>query len=1325
MRARRECWLATGLIVAFSLLWLADPLFTGRALLPLDNLLQFPPWRVDNQPYWPYNGLLSDAVLQNLAWKTLIRDALLSGELPLWNPLVLAGVPLLAAGQAGALYPPGILFVLMDLYASYGWYTLLHLLLIGLGTYLFARRLGLAPPASLVSALAFEFSLRVTVVYLWPMVVGAISWLPLTLWATDLLAQQLLAGRRNWGPAAAAVAAFTGLQLLAGHLEYAGYSVAAVLAYALYRTAFTDSAHWRRRLLTLGVFAGAMGLGVLLASAQLAPFFEYARGSSRAATTPLAEVLSYALPKRQPITFFMPDFFGNPSHHYVLDWSSLNWTNLAGDFDGSGFGPAPFWGVQNYVEGSGYVGVATLALAFLAVLRSRRSIWFFLTLGLISAAMAFGAPIVYEIFYRLIPLADQLRTPFRWLLPLSFCLAMLAGHGLQTLLDLAKGEGSSSMRRLSMLVGSVWALAGLVCVGGFASALLFRQAALRSIRELASQFPRALEAYPDLGILLDYQLRNLLLLGLFALTTGALIVWILRRPSRWAVWMVPLLIFLDLAAYGYSFNSRISPEVLGEVEPPYAQSDSSGRVAAFGPVDVLPPNTAVLFGIEDVRGYESLIPKQYVEYWRAIEHPGSLIYNRLDRLYDERSLDSRLLDLLSVRTVVSGQPVSHRSLREVSSERGVWTYGRVGAPAGAFFVDSAVAARNQEDAIERTIEPDLDPFRTAVLEGAAPARASPGPTPTADADVNMQRPAPSRVTLTVDAPVDGYVVLLDSYAPGWEATVNGQPATIYRAYGNFRAVEVSAGQSEIAYRYSPLSLRVGLLLSALAGLSIVVLLAAGPTIALFHRRADESAFQNVAWNSLVPTATSFLNKAIDFGFALIMLRILGPEGIGKYSLAIVIVGLFEILSNFGLNTWLIRELSRARGEKGSLLAMGVALRLTLIALFAPALVVIALVWRGTLGMADDTLLALLILGLGLLPGTVANGYASHFYATERLQVPALISVVINVLKVVGGIAALVTGQGIVGLAVVSFAMNLLNALIVGGMAISDAGWERPSVKLTQARTILFASLPLMLNHLLATVFFKIDVLIIDMLQGSRELGLYSAAYKFVDGLLIIPSTLTFALFPMLSRLANASPEAAMRTVRQGIRVLLLLAFPIATGMTLLADQLVLLVAGPEYLPRSAQVLQVLIWFLPFSYVNGLVQYLLIALEKQRFITICFLGAVLFNIVGNLILIPIYGIVGAGIITVLSELVVLIPFARLAGAEFRILATMASFSWRPIVSTAVMSIAVLLARDQGLVLAVLTGMIVYPLALTAIGGLEPAERRAIGRKSAEFRGKLRR
>ena len=1245
--------------------------------------------------------------------------------MPLWNPFVLAGVPLLAAGQAGALYPPGILFVLMDLYASYGWYTLLHLLLIGLGTYLFARRLGLAPAASLVSAVAFEFSLQVTVVYLWPMVVGAIGWLPLAMWATDLLVERLLAGKRGWGPAAAAVAAFTGLQLLAGHLEYAGYSVATVIVYGLYRTVFAESSHWRRRLLALVAFAGAIGLGVLLASAQLVPFFEYAGSSSRAATTPLAEVLSYALPKRHLITFLVPDFYGNPSHHYVLGWQSLRWTNLAGDFDGSGFGPAPFWGVKNYVEGAGYVGVATLALAMLAVLRSRRSTWFFLGLGLISAAMAFGAPIVYEVFYRVVPLADQLRTPFRWLLPLSFCLALLAGHGLQALLDIARKDASDSMRRLSMMVGSVWALAGLGCIAGFAAALLFRDAALRSVGELSARFPRMIEAYPDLATLLDYQLRNLFLLGLFALATGAVILWILRRPSRWAAWLVPLLIFLDLAAYGYSFNSRISPEVLGDAQPIHTQLDRPGRVAAFGPVDVLPPNTAVLFGVEDVRGYESLIPRQYVEYWRAIEHPGALIYNRLDRLYDGNSLDSRLLDLLSVQTVVSGQPISHPSLREVGSERGIWTYERIGGPARAFFVDSAVAARDQEDAIELTTGEGLDPNRTVVLEGADPARASPRPTPTADVAVNMQRASPSRVTLTVDAPANGYVVLLDSYAPGWEATVNGRQAALYRAYGNFRAVEVPAGQSEIAFRYSPLSLRVGLLLSGLAGLSIVALLAAGAIIALFHRRADESAFRNVAWNSLVPTATSFLNKAIDFGFALIMLRILGPEGIGKYSFAIVIVGLFEILSNFGLNTWLIRELSRARDERGSLLAMGVALRLLLIALLAPALVVIALVWRDTLGMADDTFLALLILGLGLLPGTIANGFSSHFYAAERLQVPALISVVINVLKVVGGVAALVTGQGIVGLAVVSFAMNFLNALIVGGMAISDVGWQRPSVKLKQARTILFDSLPLMLNHLLATVFFKIDVLIIDTLQGSRELGLYSAAYKFVDGLLIIPSTLTFALFPILSRLANASPSDAMRAVRQGIRALLILAFPIATGIALLAEELVLLVAGPEYLPRSAQALQVLVWFLPFSYVNGLVQYLLIALEKQRFITICFLGAALFNIIGNLILIPIYGIIGAGIITVLSELVILIPFARLAGVEFRILATMASFSWRPIVSTAVMGLAVLLVRNDGLIVAVLAGMIVYPLALTAIGGLEPAERRVIGRKGAEFLGKLRR
>src|SRR5207249_3399208 len=93
----------------------------------------------------------------------------------------------------------------------------------------------------------------------------------------------------------------------------------------------------------------------------------------------------------------------------------------------------------------------------------------------------------------------------------------------------------------------------------------------------------------------------------------------------------------------------------------------------------------------------------------------------------------------------------------------------------------------------------------------------------------------------------------------------------------------------------------------------------------------------------------------------------------------------------------------------------------------------------------------------------------------------------------------------------------------------------------------------------------------------------------------------------------------------------------------LSGDLILILGGPAYYPESAMALAILIWFLPFSYINGLTQYALIAVHRQRFITVAFLVAAGFNLAANLLFIPAYGLYAASTVTVLSEIVLMAPF----------------------------------------------------------------------------------
>jgi O-antigen/teichoic acid export membrane protein len=248
----------------------------------------------------------------------------------------------------------------------------------------------------------------------------------------------------------------------------------------------------------------------------------------------------------------------------------------------------------------------------------------------------------------------------------------------------------------------------------------------------------------------------------------------------------------------------------------------------------------------------------------------------------------------------------------------------------------------------------------------------------------------------------------------------------------------------------------------------------------------------------------------------------------------------------------------------------------------------------------------------------------------------------------------------------------------------------------------------MINNLLATVFFRIDGLLLRSITGDAALGWYTTAYKVVDGVNVIPSNVTLALFPLLSRLSGDSSARLVRPTELALKALLSLALPISIGTTILADPLIRAFAGESYLPHSALALQLLVWLLPFSFVNGLLQYVLIAADQQRFITLSFLWAATFNVVANLLLIPTWGYGGAAVVTVASEVALLGPFwfavQRYVG-PVRLLAQ----AWRPTVAAALMAPVVWVLRDPAALLAIPAGILVYAGAYLAVGGFNREER----------------
>jgi O-antigen/teichoic acid export membrane protein len=136
-------------------------------------------------------------------------------------------------------------------------------------------------------------------------------------------------------------------------------------------------------------------------------------------------------------------------------------------------------------------------------------------------------------------------------------------------------------------------------------------------------------------------------------------------------------------------------------------------------------------------------------------------------------------------------------------------------------------------------------------------------------------------------------------------------------------------------------------------------------------------------------------------------------------------------------------------------------------------------------------------------------------------------------------------------------------------------------------------------------------------------------------------------------------------------------------------------------------LQLLIWFLPFSFINQVTQYVLIAIDQQRFLTKAFIIGVAFNVTVNLFLIPRYGYQAAAITTVFSEWALLIPFYYSVRKNLCRVPWI-SVVWRPTLAAAAMGGVLWLLRGANALVLVAVGGVVYFAVLALVGGFSQAD-----------------
>jgi len=749
---RRRAWLLPLLSVVLGPTILFAPmLLRGETLFWGTPLLQFTPWRV------------------------FALEALRGGDLPLWNPLLGMGAPLIANYQSALFYPPNWLLAVFDPAWGQGLLVLLHLIWAGLGMARLARALELSPLAQAVSGVAFSLSGYLVARSGFLSINAAVSWVPWVIGSADRLADMSASpGRTRLALRHAAVLAVTlAMQWLAGHAQTAWYTLILAVIWSGWRG-------WTRRRGSGAVrawagLAAAGALGFVLAAVQLLPTLEYLGQSQRATAVDPQLALTYSFWPWRLLGLLMPRLFGSPA---------------SGDY----------WGYGNFWEDAIYIGVIPVCLAISAAFRKGRSQrpadavkGVLLVVSAVSFLLALGQNTpVYPFLFRRVPTFSLFQAPTRWTLLLMFSLSLLAGFGVEGLRPLSNR-------------GRYWSRLSLV------GALTVAAIALLTGRLLTGLNPTFSPAFALMGI----GLATYLLLRLR---------WKADVSPGWSA-MVMGLVVLDLVHAGWGLNpsqpvslfqgsSRLADRV-GDGHRLYMPErleyelkfEKTHRFSTFDPgiawLSVRQaglPNTTILDGLPSANNFDPLLPGRYAAWIEALEELPA-------------AQRTSLFALMDVGWLAQGDG------------QGPLGVGYVQVPQArrVRLVPQAQWVAGPEGALRLVLAADFDPEARVILEGN-PSETVEASGRLGEAEI-LPESNPNRVRVEARAEASAWVVLSDAWYPGWRAFVDGVQVDLYPADYLFRAVRVPKGAHRVEFVYRPLLFGVGVAASAagwlvLAGLFV-------------------------------------------------------------------------------------------------------------------------------------------------------------------------------------------------------------------------------------------------------------------------------------------------------------------------------------------------------------------------------------------------------------------------------------------------------------------------------------------------------------------------
>ena len=404
---------------------------------------------------------------------------------------------------------------------------------------------------------------------------------------------------------------------------------------------------------------------------------------------------------------------------------------------------------------------------------------------------------------------------------------------------------------------------------------------------------------------------------------------------------------------------------------------------------------------------------------------------------------------------------------------------------------------------------------------------------------------------------------------------------------------------------------------------------------IMNRITQNKVVRNASW--LV--GGKAVNMILAFFIGLLTARYLGPNNYGLINYATAYTTFFASLCTLGINSVIVKEFIDYPNEEGETIGTTLVLRCASSMLSALMICGISFI----IDKKDPlTLIVVALCSISLI-FQVFDTFNYWFQAHLQSKCSAIATTVAYIILSVYRIVLLVLGASVKWFALASsidyFAVAI--ALIVFYKKLKG---PKMSFSLAKAKRLLFYGGHFIIAGLMVSIYGSTDKLMLKQFLDETSVGYYSTALGLCNIWTFVLTAIIDSMYPIIMEERNSNYQKYLKRNRQLYAIVFYVSLAVSIVFSVAGPLIVKLLYGEAYLPAVSP-LRVITWYVAFSYLGVARNAWMVSEHKQKYLVILYTGAAAINVILNVVLIPVWGTVGAAVASLITQIstVIGIPF----------------------------------------------------------------------------------